>query len=62
MRKPICCSFCGKHASNALCLLEGPDGSLICDECIEAGMRQVAQFRREHGWGIDFIPEPTIPF
>lgn len=32
----IACSFCGKTQAQATNLVQSPDGSAICDECIEA--------------------------
>lgn len=33
--KAIRCSFCGKTQDQVRKLLSGPNGVLICDECVE---------------------------
>ena len=55
------CSFCGRTASQADTLIEGPDGVFICPECVELCHNIIRQDRKRSTRGsIDFkdMPRP----
>jgi len=55
------CSFCGRTASQADTLIEGPDGVFICPECVELCHNIIRQDRKHSARGsIDFkdMPRP----
>ncbi len=61
-RKPkAICSFCGKSASQADTLIEGPNKVFICPECIELCHNIIRQDRKrsgQSGIGLDGMPRP----
>ncbi|MEA3226188.1 MAG: ClpX C4-type zinc finger protein, partial [Planctomycetota bacterium] len=49
-RKPkAICSFCGKSASQADTLIEGPNKVFICPECVELCHNIIRQDRKRPG-------------
>ena len=50
---PLHCSFCGKPQDQVRKLIAGPNGVVICDECIDACREMLA----ESGIGIEEEPE-----
>ena len=50
----IRCSFCGKTEDQVRKLIAGPDGSYICDECVEICSEiieeEVARTRQKRYW------------
>ena len=61
-RKPkVICSFCGKSASQADTLIEGPNKVFICPECVELCHNIIRQDRKrtkEGGIGLKEMPKP----
>ena len=45
----IRCSFCGKTEDQVRKLIAGPDGSYICDECVESAQRSLKKKLPEIG-------------
>ncbi len=53
------CSFCGKNEDQALILIEGPNNTYICDECVEKCHKIVREHKaNNYEINLDDLPTP----
>ena len=62
----VFCSFCGRLRQEVNQLIEGPDGILICDECVEVCHRlmndaELANTATEVDKSKELIPSEELP-